>query len=73
MPKLKEGDICYFVANAFLIKKCCVRKVMGEFIMIITDDGKILNLRRSRPYLTREEADAHRRKPPRKNPYDYMY
>lgn len=55
-----------------IIEKETVKKVVSGLIQIQTDCGKTINLKDSRLYRTYEEADQHRRKPPKKNQYDYM-
>ena len=68
----KIEDECYFVISNMIIEKATVKKFVGGLIQIQTDYGKTINLRESRLYRTYEEADQHRRKPPKKNQYDYM-
>ena len=68
----KTGDECYFVISNMIIEKATVKKIVGGLIQIQTDYGKTINLRDSRLHRTYEEADQHRRKPPKKNQYDYM-
>lgn len=69
----KVNDECFFIISNTFVEKAAVKKIMGEFVIIQTDYGKTINLRRSRLYRSEEEAKEHcGNKIKKKTPYDYM-
>ena len=71
---MNPGDICYFIENNLRIVKATVVKITGDFVLLKYGSGSGIRLRKSRVYISEEEArekldTSNQWK--RKSPYDY--